>query len=132
MRTIDLFSVKKKMTKIDLINAIKNAKGRTILSQLFITKEAILYNVSNIETARAFGADLISLNDVDLNNLKFPGIDKTFKSIDELKVYTPSPIGINLYVISKGGNAWPTKGHEASIANLEKVVCCDGMSHIEI
>jgi len=122
MRTIDLFSVQNKLEKSELIHAIKNSKGRTLLTELFISKPALLGDVSNMEAARAFGADLLLLNDMDLSNLKFPGFKSSFNSIDDLKTYVGCPIGIDLYIIHPDNTGWPGPQLEATIINLEKAI----------
>lgn len=122
MRTIDLFSVQTKLEKKDLIQAIKNSKGRTLLTELFTTKPALLGDVSNMETARAFGADLLLLNDIDLTNMKFPGFNKTFHTINELKAHVGCPIGIDLYIIHPENSSWPGPQQAATISNLEKAI----------
>jgi hypothetical protein len=122
MRTIDLFSVQEKLTKMDLLEAIKNAQGRTLLTELFTSKPALLGDVSNMETARAFGSDLLLLNDVDLSNLRFPGLENTFNCVDDLKVYVGCPVGIDLYMIHPDNKGWPGPELSASIENLDKVV----------
>lgn len=122
MRTIDLFSVKNKLSKMELINAIKNSNGRTILAEIFITKSPLLGDISNLETARAFGADLLLLNDIDLSNIEIPGLNQVFKSISNLKKYVSCPIGLDLYVINTENTTWPTSSMEASSTNIRKAI----------
>ena len=52
----------------DLLGAIKASEGRTVMSETVISTMSLLDGVSNPEVARAFGADMITLNTFDVFN----------------------------------------------------------------
>ena len=56
------------MSAAELKQSIKACEGRVILSENVGFKESYIGDISNSEMARAFGADLILLNGVDLLN----------------------------------------------------------------
>lgn len=62
--TSDLLS----MTAAELKQSIKASEGRTIVSENVAGRESLVGDITNAEVARAFGADLILLNGVDVLN----------------------------------------------------------------
>lgn len=84
-----------KMNKEDLKSAIKASEGRTILSENIVSMTASP-GISNSEIARAFGADLILLNGLDVMNPQIYGIDHQSNPIAYLKKLVGRPIGVNL------------------------------------
>lgn len=63
MRMFDLFYEDYfKMRREEILAAIKNTEGRTIMAETIISTFPLLDGVSNPETAAAFSADMITLN----------------------------------------------------------------------
>ncbi|HHW01286.1 MAG TPA: hypothetical protein GXX35_00450 [Thermoanaerobacterales bacterium] len=63
------------MGKKDLIETIKASEGRTVMAEVIINCPPLVYGVSNIELASAFGADMITLNAFDFYHPFIFGID---------------------------------------------------------
>lgn len=108
------------MTAAELKQSIKASEGRTILSENVAPRESFIGDITNSEIARAFGADLILLNCVDVLNPCIFGLEIKEESsfVDELHNLVGRPIGVNLepvdleadmaedlYTISKGRQA---------------------------
>lgn len=85
----------KKMDKYDLKASIKASEGRTILSENIVST-SVSHGLTNSEVAKAFGADLILLNGLDLMEPKIEGIDHEEQPIQYLKKLVGRPIGVNL------------------------------------
>ncbi|MDO5089079.1 MAG: haloacid dehalogenase-like hydrolase [Leptotrichiaceae bacterium] len=86
----------RKMKKNDLKNAIKASEGRTILSENVADRRTVTGDVTNSELARAFGADLILLNGLDVYNPVIAALPETDEPIKLLKKLTGRPVGLNL------------------------------------
>lgn len=99
-------SVIRKMTKRELLISIKESEGRVVLSESTAAESSLLKNVTGAEMSRAFGADMVLLNDF---NAKFPKIaglcdeesdSKKINSpkeiINLLKDYIGIPVGANI------------------------------------
>lgn len=144
MRMFDLYYEDYfKMTRKDIISAIRDTEGRTIMAETIISTFSLLDGVSNPETASAFSADMITLNtfnfeapfifgydDIKLN----PYIDvqgyasKIQEIIDEnkldrdyikkLKRVVGRFIGVNLEPVPEG-SSYP-HGLRCSEQNLKK------------
>ncbi|MCC5896079.1 MAG: haloacid dehalogenase-like hydrolase [Alkalibacterium sp.] len=84
-----------KMTKEDLKQSIKASEGRTILSENVVSTSASP-GLTNSEIARAFGADLILLNGLDVMKPEINGINNEENPIHYLKKLVGRPIGVNL------------------------------------
>lgn len=84
-----------KMNKEDLKSAIKASEGRTILSENVVSMTASP-GITNSEIARAFGADMILLNGLDVMDPQINGIDNESNPIAYLKKLVGRPIGVNL------------------------------------
>lgn len=87
------------MTAAELKQSIKASEGRTILSENVAVREPLVGDITNAEVARAFGADLILLNGVDVLNLKIEGLDLEDKEenvISKLRKLVGRPVGVNL------------------------------------
>lgn len=54
---------------------IRLSEGRTVMSETVISKMSLVDGISNPETARAFGADLVTLNTFDMYNPFIFGYD---------------------------------------------------------
>lgn len=84
-----------KMNKEELKSAIKASEGRTILSENVVSLAASP-GITNSEIARAFGADLILLNGLDVMDPQINGIDQQTNALAYLKKLVGRPIGVNL------------------------------------
>lgn len=94
-----------KMSKDDLFNAIKASEGRTILSENISSKESVGIDTTSSEVARAFGADLILLNGIDLFDITIYGLEKNIQNpIKHLKKLLGRPVGVNLEPIDLNAN----------------------------
>ncbi|WP_214710292.1 MULTISPECIES: haloacid dehalogenase-like hydrolase [unclassified Exiguobacterium] len=92
----------------DLIGSIRKAEGRTVLAEVIPTVQPLYPEVTNAELARAFGADMILLNMLDvfhpyIKGLEshalfgnMPGETMSDNPIMELKRLVGLPIGVNL------------------------------------
>ncbi|MBO3405484.1 haloacid dehalogenase-like hydrolase, partial [Clostridium perfringens] len=86
-----------KMNAAELKQSIKASEGRTIISENVVIRESFIGDITNSEIARAFGADLILLNCLDVLNPKVFGLDvKEGSFVDELHRLVGRPIGVNL------------------------------------
>ena len=85
------------MSAAELKQSIKASEGRVILSENVGFKESYIGDITNSEMARAFGADLILLNGVDLLNPVISAIDPNVPNfVAELHRLVGRPIGVNL------------------------------------
>ena len=85
------------MSAAELKQSIKASEGRVILSENVGFKESYIGDITNSEMARAFGADLILLNGVDLLNPVIFAIDPDAPNfVAELHRLVGRPIGVNL------------------------------------
>ena len=80
----------------ELKQSIKASEGRVIVSENVAFKESFIGDVTNAEIARAFGADLILLNGIDVLNPVVLGLDNPKDFVTELHHLVGRPIGINL------------------------------------
>lgn len=103
-----------KMNRDELKQSIKASEGRIICSENMIIYKPLCDVLTNAEVDKAFGADLILLNFLDVFNPYIAGLnpcddsDPDFTSdqnaIKKLKKYIGRPIGINLEPINKKAN----------------------------
>ncbi|MBP1046202.1 haloacid dehalogenase-like hydrolase [Enterococcus sp. BWM-S5] len=88
------------MTASELKQSIKASEGRTIVSENVAGRESLVGDITNAEVARAFGADLILLNGVDVLNPVIAGIEpdenNSASSIETLRRFVGRPVGVNL------------------------------------
>ena len=85
-----------KMSGQDLKNAIKASEGRTVLSENVAGRRSVTGDVTNSELARAFGADLILLNGIDVYNPVINALPESDEPIKLVKKLTGRPVGLNL------------------------------------
>lgn len=86
-----------KMNAQELKQSIKASEGRVVLSENVAPRESFIGDITNAEIARAFGADLVLLNGLDLLHPKIFGLDsKEDNIIEELHSLVGCPIGVNL------------------------------------
>ena len=88
----------KNMNKEEKLLSIKAGEGRTVVSEIICVAPPLLWDVSNIELASAFGADILLLNMYDVDNPKIEGIPykDSSKLIENVKRLTGRMVGVNL------------------------------------
>ncbi|WP_041556371.1 DUF7916 family protein [Carnobacterium sp. 17-4] len=85
------------MTASELKQSIKASEGRIVMSENVVRREPFIEDITNAEIARAFGADLILLNGIDVLNPKISGLSSMEESfVDQLHKLVGRPIGVNL------------------------------------
>lgn len=85
------------MTAGELKQSIKASEGRIVMSENVVGREPFIEDITNAEIARAFGADLILLNGIDVLNPKISGLSSMEESfVDQLHKLVGRPIGVNL------------------------------------
>ncbi len=117
------------MTKEEKLLSIKAAEGRTILSEVIAIAPPILYDVSNLELASAFGADILLLNFYDVNKPKVAGlpISDGEEVIREVKRLTGRLVGINLEPVDLEADIIDqretiSEGRLATVLNVQKAL----------
>ncbi len=63
------------MSAAELKKSIQACEGRVILSENISSREPFIGDITNAEIARAFGADLILLNGVDVHRPEIFGLE---------------------------------------------------------
>ena len=115
------------MTAAELKQSIRASEGRTILSENVATRESFIGDITNSEIARAFGADLILLNCVDVLNPDIFGLEfKEGNFVDELHRLVGRPIGVNLEPVDLEANMAEdlftiSKGRQANIKTIQEI-----------
>lgn len=119
----------KKMKKGDLLESIKGAEGRTIMSEIVGPFPALLHDISNPELAASFGADMIILNFYDVNAPCVRGIPvETGEGVVRaLKNLIGRPVGINLEPVDErievlGERVKLPAGRQATPENAQKAL----------
>lgn len=80
----------------ELKQAILASEGRIIVGETVVTAAPLLAGVSNAEVMRAFAADMVILNEYDVNTRLVSGLENCSNPISYLKELTSMPLGINL------------------------------------
>ncbi|MGF3214941.1 haloacid dehalogenase-like hydrolase [Facklamia sp. P12945] len=114
------------MTSSDLLNSIRANEGRTLLVELREDRTPHLPDLTNSELARAAGADLILLNQVDVFNPKIWALPDTPHPIETLKQFVQRPIGVNLEPVASEGHYLEkvkslVEGRICSVESLKRV-----------
>lgn len=85
------------MDASELKQSIKASEGRVILSENVAPRESYIGDITNAEIARAFGADLILLNCVDVFHPEIFGLEHDNDDfVEKLHHLVGRPIGVNL------------------------------------
>lgn len=115
--------------KAELLTAISDSEGRTLVAETIGTVTPMLVNITNAEFVASLGADLIMLNIFDVNNPIIQGLPQTSPedTIREVKRLTGRIVAINLEpaVIKDGQeeSVWNlTTGRQATVENARKAV----------
>lgn len=116
------------MNAAELKQSIKASEGRTILSENVAGRESFIGDITNSEIARAFGADLILLNGVDVLNPCIFGLDvkEGYSFVDELHNLVGRPIGVNLEPVDLDADMAEdllviSKGRQANIETIQEI-----------
>lgn len=113
-------------TPLELKQAILASEGRVIVSESVVTFEPYVNGLTNAEIEKAFGADILLLNVLDLDNPKIEGVPESEADhIGWLKKATSRPIGVNLEPVDENANMTQGKeeiaqGRKANIENYKK------------
>ncbi|MEB8090988.1 DUF7916 family protein [Mammaliicoccus lentus] len=115
-----------KMNSEELKLSIKASEGRTILSENVAPRETYIDDITNAEIARAFGADLILLNGIDVLKPKVHGLDNSENFVDTLHHLVGRPVGVNLEPVDNTAEMTEnrldiSKGREANIETIEAI-----------
>lgn len=115
-----------KMSGQDLKNAIKASEGRTVLSENVAGRRSVTGDVTNSELARAFGADLILLNGLDVFNPYIDALPESDEPIKLVKKLTGRPVGVNLEPVDLKADMMEeieiiSEGRICSEATLKKI-----------
>lgn len=116
----------KNLSREDLISSIKASEGRIIVAENVVSVESLVPRITNSEVAKAFGADLILLNTVDVFNVKISGLEETENPIKKLKELVGRPIGLNLEPVDNNAKMNSdrldiNKGRQVSLESIKKV-----------
>ncbi|WP_182201099.1 haloacid dehalogenase-like hydrolase [Paraliobacillus salinarum] len=115
------------MSKEELKLSIKASEGRVVVSENVAPRESFIGDITNAEIAKAFGADLILLNGVDVIHPEIFGLDHTPTSfVQELHRLTGSPIGVNLEPVDTAAEMNEdtlsiAEGRQASLKTLQHI-----------
>lgn len=83
-------------TPAELKQSIRASEGRVVLSENITVVIPQVTDITNAEIARAFGADLILLNFLDVDHPYIHGLDETGDPVRRLRELVGRPVGINL------------------------------------
>ncbi|KXT83375.1 DUF7916 family protein [Streptococcus panodentis] len=113
------------MTAAELKQSIKASEGRIILSENVAFKESYIGDVTNAEIARAFGADLILLNGIDMFHPFVNGLDAKEDFVEQLHHLVGRPIGVNLEPVDSQAEMAEERldineGRRASLATIQR------------
>lgn len=114
-------------SKTDKLNSIRDSDGRVMLVEISLSKKSsVIDGVTDAELAAAFSADIILLNEFDLEHTSIPEIDiDTNNPIKRLKDLVGKMIGVNLEPYSNddklANKVFIPKGRRATIENVKKL-----------
>ncbi|MDB8657884.1 DUF7916 family protein [Streptococcus anginosus] len=115
------------MTAQELKQSIQASEGRVVLSENVVIRETFVGDITNAEIARAFGADMILLNCLDVFQPEIFGLDcKKEQIVHELHRLVGAPIGVNLEPIDLQADMLEevqviAAGRQASQASFEQI-----------
>lgn len=117
------------MSKEEKLMNIWASEGRTLISEIVSTAPPLLSDVSNVELACGFGADLILLNFYDVNHPMVQGIliEQNGQLIHTIKEMTGRMIGINLEPVDERAEMVDQQldlpqGRKATVENVKKAL----------
>ncbi|MGX6970516.1 haloacid dehalogenase-like hydrolase [Vagococcus bubulae] len=115
------------MTSKELKQSIKASEGRVILSENVAPRESYIGDITNAEMARAFGADMILLNGLNVLTPCVFGLPEGEGSVvDRLHELVGRPIGVNLEPVDLSADMAEDKliideGRQATIDTFKQV-----------
>lgn len=115
------------MSAAELKQSISASEGRVILSENVSARESFVGDITNAEIARAFGADMILLNGIDVMNPVISGLPKSAESfVDELHRLVGRPIGVNLEPVDETASMAEDRleieeGRKANLKTVQKI-----------
>lgn len=115
------------MNAEELKQSILASEGRVVLSENVVTRETFVGDITNSEIARAFGADMILLNCVDVFEPKIYALDSSGDDvIHRLHQLVACPIGVNLEPIDPSAKMLEetqeiVAGRVASVETLNRI-----------
>lgn len=115
-----------KMSKEELLTSIKASEGRTILSENIVLLPPVANDITNAEIAKAFGADLILLNMVDVFEPKIWGLEPGGNFVEKLHKLVGRPIGVNLEPVDEEASMLESRGdmpegRRASVKTIDEI-----------
>ena len=111
----------------ELKQSIKACEGRVIMSENVAVRTPYIEDITNAEMARAFGADLILLNGVDVLAPEVAGLEDEEGSIVEaLHRLVGRPIGVNLEPVDNSADMAEerliiSKGRQANLETIQEI-----------
>lgn len=111
----------------ELKQSIKASEGRVILSENVATRESYVGDITNSEIARAFGADLILLNAVDVLKPEIFAIGEYEGSfVTRLHKLVGRPIGVNLEPVDSSASMVEERleissGRQVNVETLQEI-----------
>ena len=115
------------MTAQELKQSIQASEGRVVLSENVVIRETFVGDITNAEIAKAFGADMILLNCLDVFQPEIFGLDcKKEQIVHELHRLVGAPIGVNLEPVDLQADMLEevqviAAGRQASQASFEQI-----------
>lgn len=115
------------MTAIELKQSIRASEGRVVMSENVAQRESFVGDITNAEIARAFGADLILLNGLDVLNPEIFGLEAGKDSIIvALHKLVGRPIGVNLEPVDTEATMAEqqlviSEGRQANLKTIEQI-----------
>ncbi len=115
------------MNAEELKQSIKASEGRVIMSENIVTREPFIGDITNAEISRAFGADMILLNMVDVFAPKIAGLEEEEGSfVEALHRLVGRPIGVNLEPVDDSANMAEErliipKGRQANLETIQEI-----------
>ncbi|WP_436796565.1 DUF7916 family protein [Enterococcus faecalis] len=116
-----------KMDTLELKQSIKASEGRIVLSENVAPRESFIGDITNAEIARAFGADMILLNGLDVLHPKVFGLDsKENNIVEKLHFLIGCPVGVNLEPVDINAELQEERlelevGRQANIQTFKRV-----------
>lgn len=114
------------MNGAELKQSIAASEGRTVVSENIVIREPIIPELTNAEIARAYGADLILLNMVDVFEPHICGLDDASDFVSTLHHLVGAPIGVNLEPVDPDADMVEDRtdippGRQASVATIGRL-----------
>lgn len=115
------------MNQEDLLQSIKASEGRTLIAEVMCHAEPLYPGITNAEYAAAFGADMILLNILDVEQPKIAGLDdvEPEETVHVLKKLLGRPVGVNLEPVDPNADSLEMlddlpAGRRATLKSLQK------------